>query len=176
MRYDYDMLGNRIHQASMEAGERWMLTTWPASRSTPGTAAISASAPPTTPCAGRSTRFLVDGDGNELLIGRTVYGESAADPEAHEPAGQGLPALDQAGVVTNEAYDFKGNLLAASRQLAHDYKTTLDWSAEPARARRVRHPHCYDALTVPSRSRRPTAVSCEHTSTMRGCSRRWSCS
>ena len=25
MRYDYDMLGNRIHQSSMEAGERWML-------------------------------------------------------------------------------------------------------------------------------------------------------
>ena len=25
MRYDYDMLGNRIHQASMEAGRRWML-------------------------------------------------------------------------------------------------------------------------------------------------------
>ena len=25
MRYDYDMLGNRIHSASMEAGERWML-------------------------------------------------------------------------------------------------------------------------------------------------------
>ena len=26
MRYDYDMLGNRIHQASMEAGERWTLS------------------------------------------------------------------------------------------------------------------------------------------------------
>jgi hypothetical protein len=25
MRYDYDMLGDRIHQASMEAGDRWML-------------------------------------------------------------------------------------------------------------------------------------------------------
>jgi hypothetical protein len=25
MRYDYDMLGTRIHQASMEAGKRWML-------------------------------------------------------------------------------------------------------------------------------------------------------
>ena len=25
MHYDYDMLGNRIHQSSMEAGERWML-------------------------------------------------------------------------------------------------------------------------------------------------------
>ncbi|HEY0468143.1 MAG TPA: hypothetical protein VGC79_28285, partial [Polyangiaceae bacterium] len=26
MRYDYDLLGNRIHQSSMEAGERWMLS------------------------------------------------------------------------------------------------------------------------------------------------------
>src|SRR5262249_20650843 len=26
MRYDYDLLGNRIHQASMEAGERWTLS------------------------------------------------------------------------------------------------------------------------------------------------------
>ena len=25
MRYAYDMLGNRIHQLSMEAGARWML-------------------------------------------------------------------------------------------------------------------------------------------------------
>ena len=25
MRYDYDMLGNSIHQASMEAGARWTL-------------------------------------------------------------------------------------------------------------------------------------------------------
>ena len=25
MRYAYDMLGNRIHQPSMEAGARWML-------------------------------------------------------------------------------------------------------------------------------------------------------
>ncbi|MDH3643204.1 MAG: hypothetical protein OES38_13975, partial [Gammaproteobacteria bacterium] len=26
MRYHYDMLGNRIHQASMESGEQWMLS------------------------------------------------------------------------------------------------------------------------------------------------------
>jgi len=25
IRYDHDMLGTRIHQASVEAGERWML-------------------------------------------------------------------------------------------------------------------------------------------------------
>jgi len=25
MRYDYDMLGNRIRQSSMEAGQRWTM-------------------------------------------------------------------------------------------------------------------------------------------------------
>ena len=40
MTYDYDMLGTRIHQASMEAGERWMLNdVTRQSRSAPGTAA-----------------------------------------------------------------------------------------------------------------------------------------
>src|SRR5205823_6279265 len=29
MVYDYDMLGNRIHQVSMEAGERWVLNDVP---------------------------------------------------------------------------------------------------------------------------------------------------
>ena len=41
MRYDYDMLGTRIHQASMEAGERWMLNDVAGNRSTPGTAGIT---------------------------------------------------------------------------------------------------------------------------------------
>ena len=57
MRYDYDMLGNRIHQASMDAGERWMLNestgkplhTWD-SRGHP-------SAPPTTHCGGHWAPF-----------------------------------------------------------------------------------------------------------------------
>ena len=39
MRYDYDMLGNRIHQASIDAGERWMLNDVAARPSAPGIAA-----------------------------------------------------------------------------------------------------------------------------------------
>ena len=44
MRYDYDMLSNRIRQASMEAGERWMSTMWQANPSMPGIAGIINSA------------------------------------------------------------------------------------------------------------------------------------
>jgi RHS repeat-associated protein len=34
-------------------------------------------------------------------------------------------------MVTNEAFDFKGNLLQSSRQLAVEYKTMVDWSQSP---------------------------------------------
>ena len=54
MRYDYDMLGNRIHQASMEAGERWMLNDmYRQADPRLGLAATTTSAPNTTRCAGR---------------------------------------------------------------------------------------------------------------------------
>ena len=53
-------------------------------------------------------------------------------------------------MATSEDYDFKGNLLESSRQLAREYKTTLDWSAgpdlEPERFQRLT---TYDALNRP---------------------------
>ena len=41
--------------------------------------------------------------------------------------------FDQSGVVTNQAYDFKGNLLVVTRQLAQTvqkYKDMVDWSTD----------------------------------------------
>ena len=129
MRYDYDMLGNRIHQASMEAGERWMLNdvvgkslyAWD-SRDHRFHSAYDALRRPTDV-------HLREGAGAELLIGRTVYGESRLNPEANNLRGKVVQLFDQAGVVTSDNYDFKGNLLRSQRQLAHAYSTTLIWSA-----------------------------------------------
>ena len=42
--------------------------------------------------------------------------------------GQAYRIYDGAGVQTAVAYDFKGGLLAAERQLGVDYTQTLDWS------------------------------------------------
>jgi len=129
MRYKYDMLGNRIHSASMEAGERWMLNDvtgkplygWD-SRGHEFRAAYDQLRRPTE-------SYLREGAGQELLVGRTVYGESRANPEANNLRGKVVQVFDQAGVVTSDEYDFKGNLLSGSRQLAIGYKNTLDWSA-----------------------------------------------
>ena len=62
-----------------------------------------------------------------------------------------VQVFDQAGVVTSDEYDFKGNLLRSQRQLAQDYKTTLDWSAAvPLEADIYTSRTRYDALNRPT--------------------------
>lgn len=128
MRYDYDMLSRHIHQAGMDGGERWMLgdvtekpirawdmrdhtfrTTYDALRRL-------------------STSYVREGAAAELLTMRTVYGESRPSPEANNLRGKTFQVFDQAGMVTTDTYDFKGNVLHGQRQLTAEYKTTLDWS------------------------------------------------
>jgi RHS repeat-associated protein len=140
MRYDYDMLGSPIHQASMEAGERWTLNdvagspihAWD-SRGHALTMEYDA--------VRRPTRRFVEGTdpvhsdprtvGNRILYEKVVYGEDYPGGRA-AAAEQNLltrawKQFDSAGVVTSETYDFKGNLLRSSRRLVRDYKTIPDW-------------------------------------------------
>ncbi len=130
MRADYDLLGSRIHQASLEAGERWVLNdvtgqpirAWD-SRNHSFRTAYDARRRPTE-------MFLQEDGGTERLVQRTVYGEAQGDALNHR--GRAYQHFDAAGIVTNVAYDFKGNLLESRRQLAQDYRTLPDWSASPA--------------------------------------------
>jgi RHS repeat-associated protein len=128
MVYDYDMLGNIIRQRSMEAGDRWMLNNvagnpirqWN-SRNYQIRTRYDALQRPTH-------IFMQLRETAEVLVERLVYGES--HPEANRNLrGQLYRHYDQAGVVTNERFDFKGNLLESSRQLAREYKQTVNWSA-----------------------------------------------
>ncbi len=150
MRYDYDMLGNRIHQASMEAGESWILNdvagnplyAWDSRGHRFRTAY--------DPLRRPTDSFLREGGGAELLVGQTIYGESRPKPEANNLRGKVVELRDQAGVVTSVAYDFKGNLLESRRQLAREYKATLDWSgAVPLESETYTSRTRYDALNRP---------------------------
>ena len=138
MRYDYDMLGNRIHQASMEAGARWMLN--------------DVAGKPIRAWDSRDHRlrsqydelrrtlrsFVIGADAlnpaREICFEETIYGESAgsglttAQVLQANLRGKPYKHFDTAGVVTSEAHDFKGNLLRSTRQLVKDYKATPDWS------------------------------------------------
>ncbi|MEW6667898.1 MAG: SpvB/TcaC N-terminal domain-containing protein [Thermodesulfobacteriota bacterium] len=156
MHYDYDMLGNRIHQASMEAGERWMLNdatgkpirNWD-SRGHLFRTAYDALRRPTD-------SFLREGTGTEKLLGHTDYGESHTNPEAGNLRRRVVHVFDQAGVALSEAYDFKGNLLRTVRQLAVEYRTALDWSGiVPLEEQVYTSDTTFDALNRPVTLRTP---------------------
>ncbi|WP_221413568.1 SpvB/TcaC N-terminal domain-containing protein [Peribacillus simplex] len=150
VRYDYDMLGNRIYQASMDAGQRWMLNdaegklllTWD-SRGNELRSVFDQ-------LRRQIESYLSEEGGAELLTGQTVYGEACSNPEASNLRGKAVQVFDQAGLVTNERYDFKGNLLGSVRQLAREYKKALNWSTPVALERAAYTSHTrYDALNRP---------------------------
>ena len=163
MRYDYDLLGNRIHQQSMEAGERWMLNdvagkpirAWD-SRGHHFRSEYDALRRPTRQYvrgtdAERSDPRTLD---REVLFALTEYGEDHTEAEKLNFRTRVYRQCDGAGVITNmdgnEAYDFKGNLLRGTRQLMRDYKALADWSAAPVLEDEIFHSATtYDALNRP---------------------------
>ncbi|MBD2026809.1 SpvB/TcaC N-terminal domain-containing protein [Leptolyngbya sp. FACHB-711] len=136
MRYHYDLLGNQIHQASMEAGKRWILN--------------NVAGNPIRIWDSRGHRFRTEYDrlrrplrsfvtgadsanpALEMLTERLVYGEQHPENESRNLRGQLYLHLEQAGAAANEAYDFKGNLLRSSRRLVKEYKKSIAWSAADA--------------------------------------------
>jgi RHS repeat-associated protein len=165
MRYDYDLLKTKIHQASMAAGERWMLNdatgkpirVWNSRNYVLRTEYDALHRP--------LRSYVQGGDpsepnpnllAQEILFERTIYGDSAdAGLTAPQQAqanlrGRVFQHFDSAGAVAADLYDFKGNSLHGSRQFASDYKNALDWSQNPAlQAEIFSSTTTYDALDRP---------------------------
>jgi hypothetical protein len=108
MHYDYDMLSTTIHHASMDAGERWTLhdiagtaiRTWDSREHQFRTTYDQLHRPVES--------YVREGNGPELLVARTVYGETQPDPELANLRGKVALHFDQAGLITSDRYDFKG--------------------------------------------------------------------
>jgi hypothetical protein len=147
MRYDYDLLKAKIHQASMEAGERWTLNgatgkpirAWNSRNYVFRTEYDSLRRP--------LQSFVQGGDpsesnpkvlAQEILFERTVYGDSPdtgltqLQRTQANLCGKAFQHFDSGGVVTTDLYDFKGNSLRSTRQFGADYKNAPDWSQNPA--------------------------------------------
>ncbi|MEG3918508.1 SpvB/TcaC N-terminal domain-containing protein [Microcoleus sp. T3_A4] len=129
MKYDYDLLGDRIHQSSMEAGDRWMLNNvagkpirmWDSRNHILRTIYDELLRP--------TQLFVKAGNEPEILTEKTVYGEGQGDVKNHR--GRIYQHFDSAGVATNVEFDFKGNLERSKRQLVKDYTKIPNWSDNP---------------------------------------------
>jgi RHS repeat-associated protein len=161
MAYDYQMLGERIHQASMEAGERWMLDdvagktvrAWD-SRGHNHRAEYDVLRRPTgsfvqgTDTLNSDPRTLT-----EILYQDIRYGEGQPNDAALNLRTRVFQVGDTAGLQVDEAYDFKGNLLRGHRQFVADHTLLPNWSAPPSLDDLFAGSTQYDALN------RPTAIT-----------------
>ena len=69
--------------------------------------------------------------GSELLLVRTLYGESAGNPGASNLRGHVVAVYDSAGLSATARCDFKSNVVDSSRRFATfaaDPQQTVDWS------------------------------------------------
>lgn len=129
--YDYDMLGNQGHIVSMDAGERRIFND----------------------CAGQplysfdsknqvfhttydSTRRPIEatvakGAASPIVFDRIVYGEGQPGDQGQNLRTRIFEHRDQAGVLTNSSFDFKGNLSQSMRVLTANYQNDVDWNAPP---------------------------------------------
>jgi RHS repeat-associated protein len=159
IRYDYDMLSTQIHSTSMDAGERWALNdvagqpirAWDARGHEFRTEYDQLHRP--------VRQFVRGTDGvqsdlrvlnREVLFGKIEYGEGQPDDVTLNLRTRAHKSYDNAGVVTSQAFDFKGNLLRGTRQLAADYRTLSDWAGTVTLESEVfASSTAYDALNRP---------------------------
>jgi RHS repeat-associated protein len=155
MLYGYDMLGNRIKQESMDAGRRWMLNDvagnslflWNSRGHTISTSYDQLRRP-------LEVRLQSSDPAVNKRVELYIYGES--EGHEHNHRGKVFRHFDEAGLVTNVRYDFKGNLLESNRRLATNYKETPDWpSSDPEMSEledeTFSSSTAYDALNRPIR-------------------------
>jgi RHS repeat-associated protein len=131
MRYDYDMLKTRLRQISVDSGMRWMLNDalgksllmWD-SRGHRFRHEYDA--------LHRPTNFYVRVDHEpEFLAERMIYGEGQPNDLALNLRNKPYQQFDAAGLITNDHYDFKGNLLKSTRRLLDDYRNEVNWAKSP---------------------------------------------
>lgn len=138
MKYSYDMLGHRVYQNSMDAGQRWMLTnslgnplrTWD-ERDHEFQYFYDVLHRPTY------DKVLRDGDKPlDHIFSKIIYGESLlllnrtneAELQTKNILGKPIKIHDTGGLIDTPEYDFKGQPIATTRKLFKKYKEVANWT------------------------------------------------
>ncbi|XYI02101.1 RHS repeat domain-containing protein [Sorangium sp. So ce1128] len=176
MLHRFGMGGQLLYQKSNDGGARWMLAgaTGQRLRAWNGRGFVYRSS---YDALRRPTHEHVQpASGSERLARRYVYGEAHPQATALNLRGRPYQVYDGAGVVTSLAYDFKGNLLQASRRLRSDVHADADWSvlaaltdvaAIAAAAEPLLEVESFATQTAYDALNRPTSVTTPDTSELR---------
>ncbi len=154
-RSDYDLLGSRLHIATMDAGERYMIVdvagqatrTWD-SRGHAFSVTFDDGRRPVARTVRGSDATLSDPRtlDRDVLYETLVYGEGQVGDTTNNLRTRLFQRSDGAGQQTVVQYDVNGNAVEVSQALTTDYKSLANWSLpvglDPAHAESSR----FDAL------------------------------
>lgn len=166
MTWDYDLVSRPLREVSVDAGDRWTLPDaagqpiyrWD-QRGHVFRHSYDALRRPLENWITESP--TAEGQVNAICYERFAYGELADAPDDANLRGRIWKHHDTAGLVTVTRYDAKGNLLAAKRRFCRDYKSTPDWSVNPAlEEEEFSSSTDFDALNRPVRLVTPYAQDC----------------
>ncbi|KAF3922975.1 hypothetical protein ABW20_dc0102625 [Dactylellina cionopaga] len=131
----FDYLGRPLRTAGMDSGYRWSifdcndkpLVEW----NTKGIRKAHIYDPLRRPVG---TWMSEKADKRtELLVTKVVYGEAVepiVESNRRNRRGEIVEIYDQAGVLSNLEFDFRGHCTRTSRRFAKEYRSTIDWSIE----------------------------------------------
>lgn len=158
----YDISGNLLCQHSMDGGSRWMINdstgqpfyAWDLNEQEDGEGELTAENrlyhTDYDPLRRPIEQQLRINDGLWQVIERLVYGETQANAVSNNLRGQVYQHYDQSGLITNDEFDFKGNLTAVTRQLTKAYSEPVSHWPENPPASYLDEPYrqttAYDAL------------------------------
>lgn len=158
MAYAYDLLGHRVYQNSMDAGERWLLNNvmgYPVLRWDSRNHIFSFA----YDALQRPVESRVKGGDGEAPLDNVyemiVYGEGQAEDKHRNLRGKVYVQYDTAGKLQFPSYDLKGNLLKQIRQLAKDYKSVPHWPDSELETETFTTEIQYDALNRPTATTTP---------------------
>jgi RHS repeat-associated protein len=149
MSWEYGMTGNIGYQHSMDAGDRWMLADamgkplrlWDSRQQLFSH---------TYDALHRPLNLIVNTGAGDQTFEQFQYGEGVSNDQQMNLRGKLYNHYDTAGLLTNTAYDFKGNRLSSTRTLLQDYTKLPDWSTNPAlNTETFTDEAAYDALNRP---------------------------
>ncbi|XYH99955.1 RHS repeat-associated core domain-containing protein [Sorangium sp. So ce1128] len=129
MQHRFGLGGQLLYQKSNDGGERWMLAGATGQRLRAWNARGFVYRSSYDGLRRPTHEHVQLGSGSERLARRYVHGEAHPQATALNLRGRAYQVYDGAGVVTSQAYDFKGNVLQASRRLRSDVHADADWSA-----------------------------------------------
>ena len=136
----YDIAGNLLFQHSMEGGDRWMISdatgqpfyAWDKNENENGDLEQRRYHTLYDALRRPLEQQLQINDEPVQVIERLVYGEDQAGNQTRNLRGQLFQHYDSSGLITNQAFDFNGNLLEVERQLAvFSTEPLIHWPEDP---------------------------------------------